>query len=551
MKKHYLLIILLILCGSCQNGSKTDIPIQQYKQLEGLCKLWGFLKYYHPEIGSGELNWDSVLLCKINTLKTPINQHQYNETLLSIIPEVKIIDSIEKIEAPFLLNFNSNIFSDTSLFSQSIRDQCQQIIANKSPYKNFYIHSNTYSENPLLINDSLFYSHDDINLEIRLLGLFRLWNIINYYYPYKYLLDNDWNSVLQSYIPQFMNAEEKLDYYLIVRRLLSEINDNHVFVSSKLFSEYFGPYTLPIELKAINENYLISNIYVEMNNSIKIGDVLKKIDGVDIQTMEKEYESIISASNKDAFKNMITYYLCRTEDSIAKIEVSRNHANFEYTITAFDKEKTKEIKSLNNHDTLTFSITDEITYINLENLKYYQADSVLNTARHSKIIILDLRNNCNYIIDELSSFLFEKPIYFYDYLVPNYNFPGIFSIKRDGHVMLGNPNQNPYDGEIIVLINENTQSIGEFTTMLLERYSNTLLIGSTTAGADGNVSIAYLPGKLKVYFSGLGIYYPGFSKTQRVGIKPEIVVKPTLNGIVAKNDEVLNFAIQKAKDLVN
>jgi hypothetical protein len=30
-------------------------------QLADLCKIWGFLKYYHPAVGKGRYNWDSTL----------------------------------------------------------------------------------------------------------------------------------------------------------------------------------------------------------------------------------------------------------------------------------------------------------------------------------------------------------------------------------------------------------------------------------------------------------------------------------------------------------
>ena len=54
-----------------------------------------------------------------------------------------------------------------------------------------------------------------------------------------------------------------------------------------------------------------------------------------------------------------------------------------------------------------------------------------------------------------------------------------------------------------------------------------------TAGADGNVSQINLPGGIQTYFSGLGIFYPDGTPTQRIGIVPDIEVKPTLAGLRA------------------
>lgn len=74
-----------------------------------------------------------------------------------------------------------------------------------------------------------------------------------------------------------------------------------------------------------------------------------------------------------------------------------------------------------------------------------------------------------------------------------------------------------------------------------------IVIGSTTAGADGNVSEFYLPGGIKTMISGIGVYYPDGKETQRIGIIPDIEVKPTIEGIKLNKDEVL----EKAVDIIN
>ena len=39
--------------------------------------------------------------------------------------------------------------------------------------------------------------------EYRLLALFRFWNVINYFFPYKNLIGDSWETVLPRYIPKF------------------------------------------------------------------------------------------------------------------------------------------------------------------------------------------------------------------------------------------------------------------------------------------------------------------------------------------------------------
>jgi C-terminal processing protease CtpA/Prc len=72
-----------------------------------------------------------------------------------------------------------------------------------------------------------------------------------------------------------------------------------------------------------------------------------------------------------------------------------------------------------------------------------------------------------------------------------------------------------------------------------------LVVGSTTAGADGNVSPFALPGGLNTMISGIGVFYPDKKPTQRIGILPDVEVKPTIAGIRSGRDEVLEEAVRQ------
>jgi C-terminal processing protease CtpA/Prc len=44
--------------------------------------------------------------------------------------------------------------------------------------------------------------------------------------------------------------------------------------------------------------------------------------------------------------------------------------------------------------------------------------------------------------------------------------------------------------------------------------------------------------------SGIGVYYPDGKETQRIGIVPDIEVKPTIKGFRQGRDELLERAIK-------
>jgi C-terminal processing protease CtpA/Prc len=109
---------------------------------------------------------------------------------------------------------------------------------------------------------------------------------------------------------------------------------------------------------------------------------------------------------------------------------------------------------------------------------------------------------------------------------------------------VGGKNKNYFKGKVVIIVNEETQSNAEYTTMALRVAPNAIVLGSTTAGADGNVSGITLPGNIFTYISGIGVLTPDGSETQRIGIVPDVKIEPSINGIRVGKDEVLEKAIE-------
>ena len=141
----------------------------------------------------------------------------------------------------------------------------------------------------------------------------------------------------------------------------------------------------------------------------------------------------------------------------------------------------------------------------------------------------------------LGQFFTSKTTPFVKFTNGNVNYPGEFTFGKQ----LSIPSKGKtYKGKVVVLVNEISQSQAEYTTMGFKVGDNVTIIGSTTAGADGNISSINLPGGLRTSISGIGVYYPDGTETQRVGIIPDIEVKPTIEGIKQERDELMEKAIE-------
>lgn len=69
------------------------------------------------------------------------------------------------------------------------------------------------------------------------------------------------------------------------------------------------------------------------------------------------------------------------------------------------------------------------------------------------------------------------------------------------------------------------------------------VIGTATAGANGNMARIPLPGSFRLGFSSVRILTPDGSQTQKIGIAPDIGVVRTIKGISNGKDEVLDYAV--------
>jgi C-terminal processing protease CtpA/Prc len=96
------------------------------------------------------------------------------------------------------------------------------------------------------------------------------------------------------------------------------------------------------------------------------------------------------------------------------------------------------------------------------------------------------------------------------------------------------------------LIDETTISQAEHTGLLFRAAADTVFVGSPTVGADGDITYIALPGGMMSSFTGEAVALPDGTQLQRKGLQPDIAVAPTLAGIRAGKDEVLDAALAAA-----
>ena len=121
---------------------------------------------------------------------------------------------------------------------------------------------------------------------------------------------------------------------------------------------------------------------------------------------------------------------------------------------------------------------------------------------------------------------------------------GSFSLEEALWTLEEYPPGERYAGRVVLLADGSSQSAAEHVCALIKSVAAVTFIGSRTSGANGGVTRTVLPGGIVVNFTGQSVRHRDGSQLQRIGIVPDVEAHPTLQGIRAGRDDVLERAIE-------
>jgi C-terminal processing protease CtpA/Prc len=538
-------------------GSNIELPeLDENKiaNLELLGRVWGFLKYHHPVIAKGDYNWDYELFRVLPSYIKAKDTAERDQILLKWIDKYgKIAKCKACKETPATAFAKPDLsWMKKSGVNAKLEKKLNHIYLNRHQGKQFYIGMASGVGNPQFLNEKsykdLYYPDEGF----RLLTVYKYWNMINYFFPYQHLMDKDWNDVLSEYIPIFMDAKNKLEYEQAAVRIIGDIQDTHanLWSGNGKMKALKGNYYPPFHVRFIEDQLVVTDYYnpeLKGEAELKVGDVITHIDGKTIESIINEIKIYYPASNDAARMRDISADLLRSLTRSIDVNYISNDEKKEKELILYHKEDLKMYSWYKTEEGKSYKyLEDDIGYVSLGNIKAEDVIFIKQFFNKQKGIIIDIRNYpATFVPFSLGSYFMTADTPFVKFTSGNFDNPGEFTF---GAAIEIPKSDKPYKGKVIVIVNELSQSQAEYTAMAFRAGVNTTIIGSTTAGADGNVSRISLPGGLRTMISGIGVYYPDGTETQRVGVVPDVIVKPTIEGIKNGRDELLEKAIELIKE---
>lgn len=397
----------------------------------------------------------------------------------------------------------------------------------------------------------------------RVLAAAKIYTVINTFFVNKKLMDQNWDKVYEQYLPRFVAAKDSMEYAQAIAEMYAHIQDGHGFISTQVSvtKKFVGQGVTPsVYGRVIEKKFVITALVVDSiakKEGLAVGDIILSINGKDILQLIDEQRPYQAASNYVTQTRYITNFLLCGDDSskatlkimdkankVKEVEVTRMRA---YNKPFWEK------KRVENAGPIFKLLSPEIGYVDMERLESNMIDSMLTTFKNTKGFIMDMRGYPKGTAWGLAPRLSNKNIL--DGALFTRLQPSVPDISADGNEVsatsttvsfmqkLPTTTDWRYTGKTVMLMNETTQSQAEHSGLFFKAANGTTFIGSQTAGANGDVTNFNIPGFTNLTFSGQNVSYPNGQTMQRKGLVPDIVVKPTIKGIRAGKDEVLDRAV--------
>jgi len=384
------------------------------------------------------------------------------------------------------------------------------------------------------------------DVEHRLLAAVRLWAVIHYFYPYLDLI-GDWDHALETSIPHFIAASNADEYARAALEMDAHVEDSHSYVPlpAAYHKVLGGDGWLPGTLRLLESQFVIVDSDVP---ELKSGDVIESVDGEPLRTRIDRLMPLVTASREiGRARRAAAYALRGPVGSDMKMVVRR--ADGAHAVTV----KRVEPKSPDSKN--AYRVLDgNIGYADLTRLIPSQVDAMFDALGNTRAIIFDMRGYPNGTAWPIAPRINTRHAKI-GALFRRREVSGMNTGEQSGADIAFEqplpplpPGKSLYTGKTVMLIDERAVSQSEHTCLFFEQAAGTKFIGSATSGANGDVTQLVLPGGIAIYFTGHDVRHADGRQLQRVGIQPDVEVWPTIAGLRAGRDEVLDRAIQYLND---
>lgn len=363
------------------------------------------------------------------------------------------------------------------------------------------------------------------------------WNVFEHFYPYFDLVKADWPAELTSGLGRALTDRNARQFQDSLRRLVAAASDGHGGVYNRALAQ--DRKGLPCLLDLVDEKVVVS--VPDAAGVLRHGDVVRSIDGVDALEELARAAALRSGSPQWRRYMAVRWLGTGSPGREAKLSVERTGTLLDVSVP-----RGGEMPQTDHALPPIATLAGGVLYVDLTRAEHAAIAARLAELAAAPGVVFDLRGYPQNGAEEILQHLTASPIQSANWQVPQLLYPD--HRRQVGWDTSGRwelpPLQPRIGGKVAFLTGPGAISYGESIMGTVEAYHLGAIVGSTTAGTNGNVNPFTLPGGYNVVFTGMRVLKHDGSQHHLVGIGPTVPVVRTLAAFREGRDEELEAALR-------
>ena len=375
---------------------------------------------------------------------------------------------------------------------------------------------------------------------VRIGGVVIAWNVFRHFYPYFEDGGREWDRTLSRWLQDAAAASDGPEFVAVLERMVARLDDGHGEVEPRP-----EPYSLPLVWQPVEGALAITGLPAGDQAGLSVGDVVLGIDGMPIAERMSGEEDYVSASTAHR----------RTWRAAERLLFREADRLVDLQILGADGEprrvSVRPVPSAAMAGVLAEPRPAPVTwfpagawYFDLTRLDDAALAEVLSQVRPGQPVIFDVRGYPGRINRAFLGHLSASAVTTPPFRIPVDLLPDARS--RTWKDVGGSvPPRSPrISGRIAFLTDARAISHAETILAMVAGHRLGEIVGSPTAGTNGNINPFTLPGGLGISWTGMEVVNHDGTPLHGHGVRPTVPAGRTIAGVRAGRDEVLARAIE-------
>lgn len=363
-----------------------------------------------------------------------------------------------------------------------------------------------------------------------------LWPVLEHFYPYWKVVDGDWDAALTESLARSQDVVNAEEHRRVLLRLLATLQDGHVNV---LRGEVLDQGWLGFAVERFDGEVVVTESLVDQ---VRPADRVVVIDGLPAKTWWARELELYGGSPQFEELRVRRSLIFGTPGQRRTVRIEREESLHTVEIEYGRHSRAQRPEPIRLLQPGTW-------YVDLTTVEPQRLTENLNELASADAVVFDLRGYPTPPPAFLQNLLKSEDDWddWMRVMLARAPAGDLVVAKETGWRLRP---QSPHIGaRVAFLTNEKAISYAESILGMVRKHKLGIIVGSATAGANGNVNFLSLPGGFEVHYTGLSVMGPNDEPIQARGILPDIEVRPSLAGIVAGRDEVLERALEALQPL--